>query len=196
MALRSSSRGALAARTLAVIALVGLAAAGCAGSQAPRPLASYGAHFATLFDDGIDGSAVGFASESKSYRPKADPLFRARVEAADGVVRLKVVTISAKADSTGTSYILSCRVEQKLAGAHAPTGDIELRVSSRAPSAGILRSLSESVVGMHFVAFLRDFVRPDGEKETHFHFAPDTPIVVDGATNPTGLVDWATPIKK
>lgn len=196
MALRSSSRGALAARTLAVIALVGLAATGCAGSQAPRPLASYGAHFATLFDDGIDGSAVGFASESKSYRPKADPLFRARVEAADGVVRLKVVTISAKADSTGTSYILSCRVEQKLAGAHAPTGDIELRVSSRAPSAGILRSLSESVVGMHFVAFLRDFVRPDGEKETHFHFAPDTPIVVDGATNPTGLVDWATPIKK
>jgi hypothetical protein len=196
MALRSSSRGALAARTLAVIALVGLAAAGCAGSQAPRPLASYGEHFATLFDDGIDGSAVGFAGESKSYRPKADPLFRARVEAADGVVRLKVVTISAKADSTGTSYILSCRVEQKLAGAHAPTGDIELRVSSRAPSAGILRSLSESVVGMHFVAFLRDFVRPDGEKETHFHFAPDTPIVVDGATNPTGLVDWATPIKK
>jgi len=196
MALRSSSRGALAARTLAVIALVGLAATGCAGSQAPRPLASYGAHFATLFDDGIDGSAVGFASESKSYRPKADPLFRARVEAADGVVRLKVVTISAKADSTGTSYILSCRVEQKLAGAHAPTGDIELRVSSKAPSAGILRSLSESVVGMHFVAFLRDFVRPDGEKETHFHFAPDTPIVVDGATNPTGLVDWATPIKK
>lgn len=196
MALRSSSRGALAARTLAVIALVGLAATGCAGSQAPRPLASYGAHFATLFDDGIDGSAVGFAGESKSYRPKADPLFRARVEAADGVVRLKVVTISAKADSTGTSYILSCRVEQKLAGAHAPTGDIELRVSSKAPSAGILRSLSESVVGMHFVAFLRDFVRPDGEKETHFHFAPDTPIVVDGATNPTGLVDWATPIKK
>jgi hypothetical protein len=196
MALRTSSLAAIAARTLAALALVGLAAAGCAGSQAPRPLSSYGARFATLFDDGIDGSAVGFAGEGKSYRPKADPLFRDRVEAADGVVRLKVVTIGAKADATGTTYILTCRVEQKLAGAHAPTGNIELRVAGTAPSAGILRSLSESVVGMHFVAFLRDFVRPDGEKETHFHFAPDTPVVVDGATNPTGLVDWATPIKK
>lgn len=196
MALRTPSRVACAARTLAALTLVALAAAGCAGSPPPRPLSSYGAHFAALFDDGIEGAAVGFAGEAKSYRPKADSLFRPRVEASDGVVRLKVVTISAKADATGTSFILTCRVEQQLAGAHAPTGTIELRVPSAAPSAGILRSLSESVVGMHFVAFLRDFVRPDGEKETHFHFAPDTPAVVDGATNPTGLVDWATPIKK
>ncbi len=196
MALRTSSRVVSAARTMAALTLVALATAGCAGSPAPRPLSSYGAHFATLFDDGIDGAAVGFAGEAKSYRPKADSLFRPRVEAADGVVRLKVVTVGAKDDAAGTSYILTCRVEQQLAGAHAPTGNFELRVAPKAPSAGILRSLSESVVGMHFVAFLRDFVRPDGEKETHFHFAPDTPIVVDAATNPTGLVDWAAPTKK
>ncbi len=195
MAPRIFSRAA-AARTLAALALVSLGVAGCAGTPPPRPLASYTAHFATLFDDGIDGAAVGFAGESKSYRPRADTLFRARVDAADGVVRLKVVTVGAKEDAGGTSYILTCRVEQKLGGAHAPSGAIDLRVPGSAPSAGILRSLSESLVGMHFVAFLREFIRPDGVKETHFHFAPDTPAVVDAATNPTGLVDWATPIKK
>lgn len=183
-------------RCFSSLALVGLGATACGASTPPRPLPSYGAHFATLFDDGIDGSAVGFAGEGKSYRPKTDPLFRARLEAADGVVRIKVITVSAKVDSTGTTYILNCRVEQKLAGAHAPTGSVELRVAANGASAGILRNLSESIVGMRFVAFLRDFVRPDGDTETHFHFAPDTPIVVDGATNPTGLVEWAVPLTK
>jgi hypothetical protein len=30
------------------------------------------------------------------------------------------------------------------------------------------------LIGLAFVAFVREFVRPDGDHEVHFHFAPDT----------------------
>ncbi len=167
---------------LGLLGLFTLAMVACGPSGKPtRPLPSYTGHLAMLYDDGIEGTAVGFAGEGKNYRPKYDPLFRERSQVADGVVRLKITTIHAKVDTTGTSYVLGCRVEQRLAGAYSPTGDFELRVASTAPSTGILRSLDSNIVGMRFVGFVRSFVRPDGDSELHFHLAPDTPTVTEAA---------------
>lgn len=163
---------------------------GCGPSTpALRPLPAYSGRMAALFDDGIDATAVGLTGDRKAYQPKYDPDFRERAQTADGVVVVKVTTVSAKAESSGTSYVLGCHVEKKLAGAHPPADTFELHVASGGPASGILKNLDSKVVGMRFVAFVRAFVRPDGDAETHFHFAADSKDVSEASTDATTILD-------
>lgn len=174
----------LAALTLA------WALSACGGKTQPRgPIGTYLGHSVALFDDGIEPAAAGITGEKRVYQPKFDPLFLERAQTSDGVVRVRITTIVAKGESRGTSYVIGCRVEKVLAGPHPPTETFDLHVAPDAPSAGILKNLDSAIVGKRFVAFVKSFVRPDGDSEMHFHFAPDTKEVADAATDANVLAE-------
>ncbi len=169
---------------------VAVAGVGCGPSKpAARPLSAYSGHVTALFDDSIEPSAAGVTGDRRLYQPKYDPLFRERAQTADAVVRVKVVTIVAKGEAKGTSFVIGCKTEKKLAGAHPPGETFELHVGADAPSAGILRNLDSAIVGKRFIAFVRSFVRPDADSELHFYLAPDTKDVSDSATDATTILE-------
>jgi hypothetical protein len=110
----------------------------------------------------------------KGYSPRADPLLRERAQVSDAVVRVKVQTVTGKTDGPEKTYQLGLHTVEKLAGANAPPGDFTVGVNKSSESHGILKNFEGRLVGYPFVAFVREFVRPDGDREIHFHLAPDT----------------------
>src|ERR1043165_8791824 len=94
------------ARTAAVFALLApLAlgvAPGCSGNgkdpNGPsRPLPGYSGHAVEVFDDTIEPAAVNLDAD-RAYTPKTAPRLRERAQLADGIVRVKVTTVTAKTD--------------------------------------------------------------------------------------------------
>jgi hypothetical protein len=166
---------------LAVLTAVGLmslaTAPGCGPStpaSAPgRPLPGYSGRAAELFDDAIDPAGVGMDYD-KGYTPRADPLLRERAQVSDAVLRVKVQTVTGKTDGPEKTYQLGLHIVEKLTGANAPPADFTVGVNKSSESHGILKNFEGRLVGYPFVAFVREFVRPDGDREIHFHLSPDT----------------------
>ena len=69
---------------------------------------------------------------------------------------------------------LQTRTLENLGGPFPPDGDFTVVMGPRSASMGIVKNLEDAIVGKSFVAFIRAFVLPDGDRELHFHFAPDT----------------------
>ncbi len=90
------------------------------------------------------------------------------------MVRVRATTVTAKQADNGTGYIVGLKTLQSLAGQFTPAETFEVTVGPTSPSAGILKHMEAEFVGKTFVAFVRAFVRPDGDQELHFHFAPDS----------------------
>lgn len=167
--------------TPALLGLVSLAAAvGTGGCQTmpdasrPRnPLPRYAGHEAQLFDDAVEPAAVGLDYQ-KDYLPRADMQLRERAQRADGVLRVRVSTFTSKNDGPGAVYQMNLHPVEKLTGSAAPTGDIPIAIDKSSESFGIMKSFESRMVGQSFIAFVRTYVRADGESVTHFHLAPDT----------------------
>jgi len=138
-----------------------------------RPLPGYSGRAADLFDDAIDPAGVGMDFD-KGYTPKADPLLRERAQVSDAVLRVKVQTVTGKTDGPEKSYTLGLHTVEKMTGGHAPPTDFSVAVNKSSESHGILKNFEGRLVGYPFVAFVREFVRPDGDREIHFHLSPDT----------------------
>ncbi len=163
------------AMSLVLVAL----AVGCGGPPGARdpsqPVSPYAGHLADLFDDAIDPAAVGIDFD-RGYAPRADKALRERVQIGDSVLRVRITTVTAKTDGPAPVFILSVSTVEKLVGT-PPPGVFEVRVSKASDSHGILKSFEGRLVGHAFVAFLKEFSGEGGERELHFHFAPDTPEV-------------------
>jgi hypothetical protein len=149
----------------------GCAAAG--GSVEGRPLPSYAGHAAELFDDAIEPRAVGLELEQGSD-PRTDALLRERTQVGDAAMRVRIGTLTEKQEGAETRYQLGMKILETLAGSNPPQGDFNVTVDVASPSVGIVRNLQDGIVGKTFIAFVRAFVRPDGDHELHFHLAPDT----------------------
>lgn len=170
-------------RSLSTVALAaGLAVSlgalsGCGPMTGPgaksRPLPAYAGHAADLFDDSIDPAAVGMDFD-KGYTPKADAMLRERSQTSDAVLRVKIATVTGKKDGPEANYQLGLHTVEKMAGANPPPTDFTVAVSKSSESHGILKNFEGRLVGYPFVAFVREFVRPDGDHEVHFHLSPDT----------------------
>ena len=150
---------------------------GCGPSTGPgaksRPLPAYAGRAADLFDDSIDPAAVGMDFD-RGYTPKADPMLRERSQVSDAVLRVKITTVTGKKDGPEASYQLGLHIIEKLTGKNQPPDDFTVAVSKASESHGILKNFEGRLVGYPFVAFVREFVRPDGDHEVHFHLSPDT----------------------
>lgn len=168
------------ARPFAALALVMVTVAlapGCGSSRDPnapsRPLPAWSGHSVEVFDDTIEPAAVGLDLD-KGYSPRGDPMLRERAQVADAVLRVKVTTVTAKTDGPDAIYQLGLNTVEKLAGKNAPPAQFNVSISKGSESHGIMRSMESRIVGKDFVAFVREFVRPDGDRELHFHLAPDS----------------------
>jgi hypothetical protein len=161
------------------LALVG----GC-GPATPDPaypsrsLPAYEGRSTELFDDGIEPRAVGIEVEATG-KTKGDAALRERTQVGDATLRVRVSTVTSKDEDTGTTYQVGFRTLEKLAGQHPPGEEFVVRVDRTSTAAGILKSFEGRLVGMTFIAFVRAFVRPDGDHELHFHLAPDKKDVLD-----------------
>lgn len=164
------------AAPLLVLALL-FPSAGCGGPPDPndpnRPVSAYSGHLADLFDDTIDPAAVGLDLD-RSYSPRLDKTLRERTQIAEGVVRVRVSTLTAKSDGPDATYQLGLHTVEKLAGKTPPPTDFTVQVTKTSSSHGIMKSFESRLVGYAFVAFVREFALPSGDREYHFHLAPDT----------------------
>jgi hypothetical protein len=173
--LRSSFLTPLAAVGLASALSSSLALAlGCGGSTgANRPLPSYAGHATELFDDAIEPGAVGLDLEQMAI-PRTDALLRERAQVSDAALRVRITTMTEKQDGAESMFQLGVHPLETLAGPFPPDGDFTVSIFPKSPSIGIVKNLSNAIVGKTFVGFVRAFVLSDGDREVHFHFAPDT----------------------
>jgi hypothetical protein len=152
-----------------------LAAFGCgAVADVNRPLPAYAGRAIELFDDAIEPEAVGLGLEQRTAEPRSDAQLRERVQLADAALRVRVMTLTEKSEGADSQFQLGVRILEKVAGPFPPPDDFTVVVHARSPSVGIVKNLEGSIVGKTFVALVRAFVLPDGDRELHFHFASDT----------------------
>jgi hypothetical protein len=151
---------------------------------------AYGGHSAELFDDAIEARAVGLDPEA-ARTVRGDSTFRERVQLADATVRVVVDTVTTKQEDSGSSYHIGFRIRDKLAGVNPPPETFTVRVDRTSPSAGILKTYESQLVGKKFIAFVRLFGRPDGDREWHFHVAPDSKDVAAAVEEATVLENFS-----
>jgi hypothetical protein len=157
-------------------AAVGILAACGNGKDADspgRPVTPYAGRQADLFDDTIEPAAVGLDFD-KGYAPRVDKTLRERAQVGDAVLRVRVATVTAKKDGPDATYQLGLHTVEKLAGKNAPPGDFTVQINKASESHGIMKNFESRLVGYAFVAFVREFSAAGGEREVHFHLAPDT----------------------
>lgn len=165
------------------LALLGTGCGSSKDANAPsRPLPTYAGRAAELFDDSIEPAAVGLDFD-KSYLPKSDPLLRERTQLGDAVVRVRVSTVTAKNDGPATTYQVGLVTLEKIAGDHPPPATFTVQIDKTSEAHGIMKNLESRLVGYLFVAFVREFVRPDGDRDIHFHLTPDTKEVRAAVTD-------------
>lgn len=187
----------LSTTVLVTAAVVMMGATGACGPMASangpsRPLPAYAGRAADLFDDALDPAAVGMDFD-KGYSPKSDPLLRERAQVSDAVLRVKVQTVTGKKDGPEATYQLGLHTVEKLTGGHAPPADFTVTVNKASESHGILKNFEGRLVGYPFVAFVREFVRPDGDREVHFHLSPDTKEVKSAVNDAVILGEAGAP---
>ncbi len=165
--------------TFAVAVVLGaVLGAGCGdsgkgASDPSRPLAAYGGRQADLFDDSIEPAAVGLDFD-KGYSPRGDKALRERAQVGDAVLRVRVATVTAKTDGPEVVYQLGLHTAEKLTGKNPPETDFNVQIDKKSEAHGILKNFESRLVGYSFVAFVREFSKPGGERELHFHLAPDS----------------------
>jgi hypothetical protein len=149
--------------------------AGAVRSGAPRgALPTYAGHEADLFDDAIEPRVIGYELD-RAPPPKNSTRLRERAQVGDAVVRARLTTITSKVEDRGRSWQIGFHTLERLAGFGPLEADFTVQVEPNGRSAGILRADEQRLVGMTFVAFVRQFARPGppGESDLHFHLAPD-----------------------
>lgn len=172
----------------AFLAVGALSCASGAAAQRGRPLPSYAGRAADLFDDTIEPAAVGLDFD-KGYSAKSDAMLRERAQVADAVLRVKVQTVTSKKDGPDATYQLGLRTVEQLAGAHPPGPEFQVTITKASESYGIMKNFESRLVTYPFVVFVREFVRADGDRETHFHLAPDSREVKAAVGDASALGD-------
>jgi hypothetical protein len=140
----------------------------------------------------MDPAAVGLDFD-KGYSPRADPLLRERSQTSDAVLRVKVSTVTGKKDGPEATYYLGLHIVERMTGDRPPPADFTVSVGKRSDSHGIVKNFEGRLVGYPFVAFVREFVRPDGEHALHFHLSPDTSAVKAAVGDAVVLGEAAAP---
>jgi hypothetical protein len=127
-----------------------------------------------LFDDAIEPRAVGYELD-RALPPLNDKLLRERAQVGDAVVRARVTTVTSKDEDKGRSWQIGLHSLEKLGGPGPLPTDFTVHMDQRSPSAGIMRAFEGRLISMTFIAFVREFARPEAPEESdlHFHLTPD-----------------------
>jgi len=162
----------------AVITAIFFLVPACGGGSSHRParaLPEYSGRAAELFDDAIEARAVGYQLDNAAPPPMNDNLLRERAQVGDAVVRARVTTITSKDEDKGRTWQIGFHTIEKLGGSGQLDPDFTVQVQPGGPASGIMRALGPQMMGMTFVAFVREFARPGAsdDSELHFHLSAD-----------------------
>jgi hypothetical protein len=165
------------------LALVALLASSSHFGCAPAPsfarkaqLVLYEGRFVELFDDAIEGSAVGLGIRTAAS-VRGDSVLRERAHVADGVVVVRVKTVTTKVEGGATAYVLQLEPYQRLGGKKPPSEVFDVRFDKSTLGYGIARSFEGRLVGKTFIAFVRQFANAKDDVAYHVHLAPSAPDV-------------------
>ncbi len=159
-----------------VFVLAALLSGGCAGAT-PRVVSTveglpeYGPEDASLFGDDLTPSVFGLPTE----RPiDQDPKLGDRLHQADGVVKVRVATVSEQLLAGSKGFTLALSVEPGTLRGTAPTSPLEIQLSNASPALAQVQAAGSEFVGHRFVLFFKRFSN-HGEPELHWHGEGDTP---------------------
>ena len=169
----------LALRRTASIGLAGLALAGTASGCGPTKDASdlsidklpkYDGKGPILYPDIIEPAGVGLSLEKLSL--KSDPLYRERVQQADGVSRMRIVTVTTENRGGANSYRLQFPVVEKRLGCTDGANRVDVDVKPGTNAYGIVRKLGDGLTNKVFILSWKRF-QVAGEAVVHYYAAPD-----------------------
>jgi hypothetical protein len=139
----------------------------------------YDERAARLFDDKIDGNAVGLADVADN--PRVDPTFRARTQNADLVARVRVLTVTTDLIAGKPLYRVNLAfVAPPLVQRGTREDHVEISVRSNSAAFGVVKWLDVGLIGRTFVGFFRRYAEGD-DPQVRFHLAADTPSVLAAA---------------
>jgi hypothetical protein len=167
----------------------GVAACGGGSGKGPPPnLPSWSGRAVELFDDAIEGTAVGL-DVLPSPPPATDSRLRERVQTADAVVTARVTTVTSKKEGPGHEWELALHTVSRLAGKGPLDTDFTLEIGATDQASGIIKAVENGLVGKTFVVFVRGFGNPGDayEVDLKFHMAGPTPAEIDAVKQATLL---------
>jgi hypothetical protein len=142
-------------------------------------LPPYDAQAAILFDDRIDGNAVGLADVTDN--PRTDPTFRARTQSSEVVGRVRVLTVTSDLLGGKPHYRVSLVfLAPPLVQRGINDDHVEVSVGSSSAAYGVVKWLDAALIGRTFIGFFRRYAEGE-EPAIHFHLAADTPLVLAAA---------------
>jgi hypothetical protein len=142
------------------------------GAGPRRPLPAYSSHAAELFDDTIEPAAVGLTglTGEPGKSPRGDPLLRERAQVGDATLHVRVVTVTLRHENAQQTWQVGFHTVETFAATHPPESDFTLQVDPTDPAAGFLRAFEARLIGMTFVAFVRQFAASDATESARWHF--------------------------
>ncbi len=147
---------------------------GCSASPSQQSARSVLPRFtpddAVLFDDSFAGEVLGIQSEGSDGGAK----LKRRTERADGVLAVRVSTVTRAEDGVAPGYQLVLEpVAPSLAGAPAD-GPIAIGVDPTSASYAFVMDSETALVGQRFVLFWRRY-GTGGQAVLHWHAVGDSP---------------------
>jgi hypothetical protein len=157
------------------VAGAGAGLVGCAPPQSAADIAidklpKYEGRSPILYPDVLEPAAVGLSLDPLSL--KADPLYRERVQQADGVARMRVVTVTSEDRGGALSYRLQFAVVDKRLGGTDASTRVEVEVKPGTNAYGVVRKLGERLTNKMFIVSWKRF-QVAGEGVVHYYAAPD-----------------------
>lgn len=141
---------------------------GCGGASArPKPvLPSYGGEQAALFSDLFRPELFGIEGATP---PEADGLLGERLQAADTLIPVRVVTISRETRGEVRNYTIVVQPTAAALRGEPINGAITLNVADRSPAFAWLDGMGEKWVGTRLLLLLRYY-----EDGPHFYGTVDS----------------------
>lgn len=148
----------------------------CASAQPTGPIPTnaaylppYGGQEASLFDDTFSGEVFGAtADESEPLRPRAS--------FADGIVPVRVRTVTRDATGDEESYLVEVVPAGPALKGPNPSSGLSLTVPASSPSFPLVRSVDAGLVGATLLLFYKQF-QDSGSAVLHWRGELDTPRV-------------------
>lgn len=172
-------------RSLRFALLVVLLAVACGKTKtdprAPsKPDTAWTGSEAVLFDDGIDVGALPLGDVPPSRDESDEAQIPSRIDAAEGVVLAKFISVSTEPSGDRKRYRLELVVEgEPYAGVAPPDSPFSLALEPEAPAYGTIRALDARLIGRKIVVFYRRYSTDEGEAVIHFHLSPPTKSVLE-----------------
>lgn len=147
-----------------------------------RPLSSWVAEEAQLFDDGIDVGAIPPGSGQPERDEANATRIPRRVDTADGIATVKVIGVSSEPLGDRTRYRIELEVDGNPIIGRMPGPRFTITVEPEAPSFATIRANAERIVGRKLVIYLKSYAAAEegDEPVIHFHLSPASPSVLQG----------------